>query len=117
MANNRRGYAPVLSCEACGWAAGCTRCSARLVEVLDSVQIYDPVPHVITRRAGVERAQLLPKSGPRMVRVTHIFGVLPWAVAPWIVWPLLRPSGGGMEFTRIQSVAELEQKLQSPGTR
>lgn len=28
---NRRGYAPVLSCEACGWAAGCTRCSARLV--------------------------------------------------------------------------------------
>ena len=28
---NRRGYAPVLSCEACGWAAGCTRCSARMV--------------------------------------------------------------------------------------
>ena len=28
---NRRGYAPVLSCEACGWAAGCSRCSARLV--------------------------------------------------------------------------------------
>ena len=28
---NRRGYAPVLSCEPCGWAAGCTRCSARLV--------------------------------------------------------------------------------------
>ncbi len=28
---NRRGYAPVLSCEACGWAAGCERCSARLV--------------------------------------------------------------------------------------
>jgi primosomal protein N' (replication factor Y) len=28
---NRRGYAPVLSCEACGWAAGCQRCSARLV--------------------------------------------------------------------------------------
>jgi len=28
---NRRGYAPVLSCEACGWAAGCRRCSARLV--------------------------------------------------------------------------------------
>jgi len=28
---NRRGYAPVLSCEACGWAAGCGRCSARLV--------------------------------------------------------------------------------------
>ena len=28
---NRRGYAPVLSCEACGWAAGCERCSARMV--------------------------------------------------------------------------------------
>ena len=28
---NRRGYAPVLSCAACGWAAGCRRCSARLV--------------------------------------------------------------------------------------
>jgi len=28
---NRRGYAPVLSCEACGWCAGCTRCSAHLV--------------------------------------------------------------------------------------
>src|SRR4051812_2643083 len=28
---NRRGYAPVLACEACGWSAGCARCSARLV--------------------------------------------------------------------------------------
>jgi primosomal protein N' (replication factor Y) len=28
---NRRGYAPVISCEACGWAAGCSRCTARLV--------------------------------------------------------------------------------------
>jgi len=28
---NRRGYAPVLACGACGWAAGCTRCTARLV--------------------------------------------------------------------------------------
>ena len=28
---NRRGYAPVLACEACGWCAGCTRCSARMV--------------------------------------------------------------------------------------
>jgi hypothetical protein len=25
---NRRGYAPVLSCPACGWAAHCTQCSA-----------------------------------------------------------------------------------------
>jgi len=28
---NRRGYAPVLACDACGWAAGCRRCSAHLV--------------------------------------------------------------------------------------
>jgi len=28
---NRRGYAPVLTCTACGWAAECTRCTARLV--------------------------------------------------------------------------------------
>ncbi|MEW6688971.1 MAG: primosomal protein N', partial [Pseudomonadota bacterium] len=28
---NRRGYAPVLACEACGWVAGCGRCSAHLV--------------------------------------------------------------------------------------
>lgn len=28
---NRRGYAPVLSCDACGWVSGCPRCSAYLV--------------------------------------------------------------------------------------
>jgi primosomal protein N' (replication factor Y) len=28
---NRRGFAPSLMCAACGWQAGCTRCSARLV--------------------------------------------------------------------------------------
>jgi primosomal protein N' (replication factor Y) len=28
---NRRGYAPVLTCEACGWCAGCARCTGRLV--------------------------------------------------------------------------------------
>ena len=28
---NRRGYAPVLACEACGWSAGCARCSVALV--------------------------------------------------------------------------------------
>ncbi len=27
---NRRGFAPVLLCHACGWMAGCQRCSARL---------------------------------------------------------------------------------------
>lgn len=28
---NRRGYAPVLTCHACGWVSGCHRCSAQLV--------------------------------------------------------------------------------------
>jgi primosomal protein N' (replication factor Y) len=28
---NRRGYAPVLVCDACGWTAGCGRCAAHLV--------------------------------------------------------------------------------------
>lgn len=28
---NRRGYAPVLICRACGWISGCSRCSAHLV--------------------------------------------------------------------------------------
>lgn len=28
---NRRGYAPVLACEACGWCASCDRCTGRLV--------------------------------------------------------------------------------------
>ncbi|MCB6183456.1 primosomal protein N' [Leeia sp. TBRC 13508] len=28
---NRRGFSPVVFCDACGWQAGCQRCSARLV--------------------------------------------------------------------------------------
>jgi len=28
---NRRGYAPVLACVACGWRSACTRCAAHLV--------------------------------------------------------------------------------------
>jgi primosomal protein N' (replication factor Y) len=28
---NRRGYAPVLHCDACGWISNCTRCTAHLV--------------------------------------------------------------------------------------
>ncbi len=28
---NRRGYAPVLACAACGWRSGCRRCAAHLV--------------------------------------------------------------------------------------
>ena len=64
---------------------------------------------------GVSEGALLPKSGPWMVRVKHIFGVLLLAVAAWIVWPVLRPSGGNTDFVRVSSVAELEQKLNAPG--
>lgn len=28
---NRRGYSPVLNCEACGWLSGCNKCSAHMV--------------------------------------------------------------------------------------
>ncbi|HEV7856758.1 MAG TPA: primosomal protein N' [Herminiimonas sp.] len=28
---NRRGYAPVIACDSCGWISNCTRCSAYLV--------------------------------------------------------------------------------------
>jgi primosomal protein N' (replication factor Y) len=28
---NRRGYAPVLSCDACGWVSNCTRCTSFMV--------------------------------------------------------------------------------------
>jgi thiol:disulfide interchange protein DsbD len=64
---------------------------------------------------GVSEGALLPRSGPWMVRVKQVFGVLLLAVAVWIVWPVLRPAGGSIAFTRVQSIAELEQKLQSPG--
>jgi len=36
---NRRGYAPVLVCNACGWTAGCRRCSAHLVVHLADRQL------------------------------------------------------------------------------
>ncbi len=64
---------------------------------------------------GVSEGALLPKSGPWMVRVKHVFGVLLLAVALWIVWPVLLPSGGNTQFVRIQSIAGLEQNLKSPG--
>lgn len=64
---------------------------------------------------GVSEGALLPRSGPWMVRVKHIFGVLLLAVAAWIVWPVLGPSGASTAFTRVQSIADLEEKLKSPG--
>ena len=41
------------------------RASARLVPAPEGVRIYDPVPHVITKRAGYERAQLVVQSPSR----------------------------------------------------
>jgi thiol:disulfide interchange protein DsbD len=64
---------------------------------------------------GVSEGALLPKSGPWMLRVKQVFGVLLLAVALWIVWPLLRPGSGAVGFERIGSIAELNQKLQAPG--
>ena len=64
---------------------------------------------------GVSEGALLPRTGPWMVRVKHVFGVLLLAVALWIVWPVLRPADSSVDFVRVQSIAELEQKLVSPG--
>ncbi len=36
---NRRGFAPSLLCSACGWQAGCPRCSARLVVHRDAAEL------------------------------------------------------------------------------
>jgi primosomal protein N' (replication factor Y) (superfamily II helicase) len=36
---NRRGFAPSLLCAACGWQAGCPRCSARLVVHRDDSEL------------------------------------------------------------------------------
>jgi primosomal protein N' (replication factor Y) len=52
---NRRGYAPVLACEACGWAAGCTRCSARLV-------LHTSVARLCCHHCGAEEA--VPRACP-----------------------------------------------------
>ena len=36
---NRRGFSPSLLCSACGWQAGCARCSARLVVHRDAQEL------------------------------------------------------------------------------
>ncbi len=36
---NRRGYAPALMCHGCGWAAGCKRCSGKMVLHLRSKKL------------------------------------------------------------------------------
>ncbi len=38
---NRRGYAPVLACAACGWVADCARCSAHLVVHMEGRRVAD----------------------------------------------------------------------------
>ena len=64
---------------------------------------------------GVSEGALLPKSGPWLVRVKQLFGVLLLGVALWIIWPILTPSGAPAGFTRIASVAELDDKLRTAG--
>ena len=67
------------------------RAAARLVEVPGSVQIYDPVPHVITRRAGLERAQLLLQSASRPALQEFLrewSAALPASAASGVRWHL-----------------------------
>jgi thiol:disulfide interchange protein DsbD len=70
------------------------------------------VPLVVV---GVSEGALLPRSGPWLVRVKQIFGVLLLAVAAWIVWPILTPGGAPAGFTRVASAAELDKKLGAAG--
>ncbi len=76
------------------------------------------VPLVVV---GVSEGAFLPKSGPWMVGVKKFFGVLLLAVAVWIVWPVLsplispKPAPHGLDFARVNTIAELDEKLRSPG--
>jgi primosomal protein N' (replication factor Y) len=58
--------------------------AARLVPVPDEVRVYDPVPHVITRRADLERAQLLVQSAsrPALQAFLHAWSERLFAAAP-----------------------------------
>ncbi len=70
---------------------------------------------------GVSEGAFLPRSGPWMEGVKKFFGVLLLAVAVWIVWPVVSPlitpkaAPHGLAFQRINSVAELNDKLRAPG--
>ena len=67
------------------------RTAARLIEVPASVQVYDPVPHVITRRAGMERAQLVLQSASRPALQEFLRGwsaALPASAARGVRWHL-----------------------------
>jgi primosomal protein N' (replication factor Y) len=45
---------------------------AQFVAAPDEVRVFDPVPHVITRRAGYERAQLVMQSRSRPALQDHL---------------------------------------------
>jgi thiol:disulfide interchange protein DsbD len=64
---------------------------------------------------GVSEGALLPKSGPWLARVKYFFGALLLAVAVWIVWPVLAPGGSSTQFARVNSSAQLDEKLRAPG--
>ena len=76
------------------------------------------VPLVVV---GVSEGAFLPRSGPWMVTVKKFFGVLLLAVAVWIVWPVIsplltpKPAPHGLDFQRVNSIAELNEKLRAPG--
>jgi len=52
---NRRGYAPVLACHACGWTSGCERCTARMV-------LHKPDRRLRCHHCGAESA--IPRACP-----------------------------------------------------
>lgn len=58
--------------------------AARLLPVPEEVRVYDPVPHVITRRADLERAQLLVQSAsrPALQAFLHAWSERLFATAP-----------------------------------
>ncbi len=60
---NRRGYAPVLMCHACGWVADCDRCDARLVFHREDGRMR--CHHCAAERAPVEEC---PTCGSKNVR-------------------------------------------------
>jgi primosomal protein N' (replication factor Y) len=67
------------------------RAAAQLVPAPEGIQIYDPVPHAVTRRAGVERAQLLLQSAsrPALQAFLHEWSAaLPASAASGVRWHL-----------------------------
>jgi thiol:disulfide interchange protein DsbD len=64
---------------------------------------------------GVSEGAFLPKSGPWLHRVKQFFGVLLLGVAVWVIWPVVTPAGSPAGFTRVASLAELDDKLSAPG--